>query len=118
MSMTSSGNTFGTVISSDKVEGASVYNNAGEKLGSIDDLMIDKISGQVRYAVLEFGGFLGVGADRFPVPWAMLKYDTEKSGYRVPLDKERIKIAPKYDADRVPTFDDTYAAGVNKYYGM
>ena len=64
------------VISSDKVEGSAVYNVNGDKLGSIDDLMIDKLSGQVRYAVLEFGGFLGMGTDRYPLPWSMLKYDT------------------------------------------
>src|SRR5688572_27810846 len=55
------------VISSDRVEGTTVYNTAGEKLGTIDDLMIDKVSGQVRYAVMEFGGFLGMGTDRYPV---------------------------------------------------
>ncbi|HTV77842.1 MAG TPA: PRC-barrel domain-containing protein [Steroidobacteraceae bacterium] len=116
--MTSSERTTGTVISSDKVEGATVYNTAGEKLGSIDDLMIDKISGQIRYAVLEFGGFLGIGTDRYPVPWTMLKFDTDKGGYRVPLDKERLNGAPKYPAERIPTYDETYGAGVNKYYGM
>jgi len=116
--MTSSESTVGTVISSDKVEGSSVYNTAGEKLGSIDDLMIDKVSGQVRYAILEFGGFLGMGTDRYPVPWTMLKYDTDQGGYRVPLDKDRIKAAPKYESGRAPTFDATYGAGVNKYYGM
>ncbi len=76
-----------TVISSDKVEGTTVYNAAGDKLGTIDDLMIDKMSGQVRYAVMEFGGFLGMGTDRYPIPWAALKYDTGKDGYVVPLDK-------------------------------
>ena len=55
------------VISSDKVEGTTVYNTAGDKLGSVDDLMIDKVSGQIRYAVLEFGGFLGMGTDRYPL---------------------------------------------------
>ena len=68
--------TTSDVICSDKVEGTSVYNNAGDKLGSIDNLMIDKRSGQVRYAVLEFGGFLGMGTDRYPLPWNLLKYDT------------------------------------------
>src|SRR5580693_7002574 len=85
--------TTGEVISSDKVEGTVVYNNAGEKLGSIDDLMIDKYSGQVRYAVLEFGGFLGMGTDRYPIPWSMLKYDDGKSGYVVPLDKTKLEKA-------------------------
>ncbi|MBP6226081.1 MAG: PRC-barrel domain-containing protein, partial [Rhizobacter sp.] len=64
-----------SVISSDKVEGTSVFNQAGDKLGSIDDLMIDKHSGHVRYAVMEFGGFLGMGTDRYPLPWSLLKYD-------------------------------------------
>ena len=61
------------MISSEKVEGTAVYNTAGEKLGSIDDLMIDKLNGQVRYAVLEFGG-----TDRDSIPWQMLKYDQSK----------------------------------------
>ena len=56
------------VISSNKVEGTDGHNTAGDKLGSIDDLMIDKYSGKVRYAVMEFGGFLGVGTDRYPIP--------------------------------------------------
>ena len=56
-----------SVISSDRVEGSSVFNTDGDKLGSIDDLMIDKLSGQVRYAVMEFGGFLGMGTDRYPM---------------------------------------------------
>lgn len=90
------------VISSERVEGTAVYNVAGDKLGTIDDLMIDKISGQVRYAVLEFGGFLGMGTDRYPIPWAMLKYDTSQDGYVVPLDKAQIEGAPRYANDRVP----------------
>ncbi len=84
-----------SVISSDKVEGTNVYNPAGEKLGSIDDLMIDKYSGKVSYAVMEFGGFLGMGTDRYPIPWSMLKYDEGKSGYVVPLDKVKLEKAPK-----------------------
>jgi sporulation protein YlmC with PRC-barrel domain len=105
-----------TVISSEKVEGTKVYNPAGEKLGSIDDLMIDQHSGQVRYAVLEFGGFLGMGTDRYPIPWSMLKYDAGKSGYIVPLDKARLEKAPKYTDERVPTYDTEYGERVNSYY--
>ena len=88
-------NTTNEVISSDKVEGTAVYNNGGEKLGSIHDLMIDKYSGQVRYAVLEFGGFLGMGSDRYPIPWKMLKYSSDRGGYVVPLDKKKLEEAPK-----------------------
>lgn len=104
------------VISSDKVEGTNVYNTAGEKLGSIDDLMIDKRSGQVQYAVLEFGGFLGMGTDRYPLPWSMLKYDTDKDGYVVPLDKDRLDKAPHYALDEAPAYTPEYGTEVNRYY--
>ncbi|HYP83459.1 PRC-barrel domain-containing protein [Variovorax sp.] len=106
------------VISSDRVEGTDVYDVLGDKLGTIDDLMIDKISGQVRYAVMEFGGFLGMGTDRYPIPWPMLKYDTEREGYVVNLDKPTIEGAPKYASDRVPDYDDAYVMGVNRYFGV
>jgi sporulation protein YlmC with PRC-barrel domain len=107
-----------TVISSEKVEGTAVYNVAGEKLGSIDDLMIDRVSGHVRYAVLEFGGFLGMGTDRYPIPWSVLKYDVNKGGYIVPLDKARLEKAPKYTDQRVPTYDTEYGNRVNSYYDV
>jgi sporulation protein YlmC with PRC-barrel domain len=105
------------VISSDKVEGTTVYNSAGEKLGSVDDLMIDKVSGQIRYAVLEFGGFLGMGTDRYPLPWNMLKYDTEKEGYVVPLDKAKLEKAPRYAETEVPEYTTDYGKRVYNYYG-
>ena len=106
------------VISSDRVEGAHVYNTAGDKLGSIDDLMIDKRSGQVRFAVLEFGGFLGMGTDRYPLPWSMLKYDTDKEGYVVPLDKTKLEGAPRYQEDDIPAYTTDYGRKVNGYYGI
>jgi len=105
-----------SVISSDKVEGTSVYNATGEKLGSIDDLMIDRHSGQVRYAVMEFGGFLGMGTDRYPIPWTMLKFDTKQSGYVVPLDKAKLEKAPKYADGHIPAYDADYSSKVNSYY--
>ena len=106
------------VISSDRVEGTSVYNETGEKLGSIDDLMIDKRSGEVRYAVLEFGGFLGMGTDRYPLPWSALKYDTDKEGYVVPIDKAQLKDAPHYaDGDR-PEYSSAYGRQIHDHYGI
>jgi sporulation protein YlmC with PRC-barrel domain len=105
-------------ISSDKVEGTNVYNLAGDKLGSVDDLVIDKHSGQVRYAVLEFGGFLGMGTDRYPLPWNMLKYDTAKEGYVVPLDKTKLENAPHYAEDDMPAYTTDYGRRVNGYYGV
>src|SRR4249919_1883357 len=106
------------VISSDKVEGTAVYNATGDKLGSIDDLMIDKRSGQIRYAVLEFGGFLGMGTDRYPLPWNVLKYDTQKEGYVVPLDKKKLEQAPRYSEDDMPDYTPDYGRRVYNYYGM
>ena len=106
------------VISSDKVEGTTVYNLAGDKLGSIDDLMIDKLSGQVRYAVLEFGGFLGMNTDRYPLPWGMLKYDTSMDGYVVPIDKAKLSEAPRYTDNDVPAYTPEYGRRVNGYYGF
>ena len=105
-------------ISSDRVEGTSVYNAAGDKLGSIDDLVIDKHSGQVCYAVLEFGGFLGMGTDRYPLPWNMLKYDTGKEGYVVPLDKAKLDDAPRYADGDMPEYNTDYNKKVNSYYGV
>lgn len=105
------------VISSDRVEGTSVYNTAGDKLGSIDYMMIDKRSGQVRYAALEFGGFLGMGTDRYPLPWSMLTYDLEKGGYVVPLDKKRLEGAPRYPQNDVPPYTSEYGRSVDGYYG-
>ena len=116
--ITTSTTSSNDVISSDKVEGTTVYNSAGDKLGSIDDLMIDKHSGQVRYAVLEFGGFLGMGTDRYPLPWNMLKYDTSMDGYVVPLDKDKLESAPHYDDDDRPDYTDEYGRKVNNYYGL
>jgi sporulation protein YlmC with PRC-barrel domain len=106
------------VISSDKVEGTAVYNSNGEKLGSIDDLMIDKRSGLVRYAVLEFGGFLGMGSDRYPIPWSRLTYDTNLDGYVVPLQKAELEKAPRYSEAEVPEYDDDYGRKVYDYYGV
>ena len=110
--------TSNRVISSEHVEGTNVYNAAGDKLGSIDDLMIDKLSGQVRYAVMEFGGFLGIGTDRYPLPWNMLKYDTAKEGYVVPLNKSTLDKAPRYPDDRPPSYTDDYGRKVHDYYGV
>lgn len=106
------------VISSDKVEGTSVYNANGDKLGSIDDLMIDKYSGNVRYAVMEFGGFLGMGTDRYPLPWSMLKYDTGVEGYVVPVSKSQLENAPSYAPTETPEYSDEYGRKVHDYYGV
>src|SRR5687768_4897789 len=85
-----------SLIGSDKVDGTTVYGADGQRIGEVERVMIDKISGKVAYAVLSFGGFLGIGEDYYPVPWSMLKYDTSLGGYRVNLTKEQLDRAPKY----------------------
>ena len=86
----------GNLIGSDKVEGTAVYGAGDTKIGSIERVMIDKMSGKVAYAVLSFGGFLGMGEDYYPVPWATLKYDQNLGGYLVNLTRDKLERAPKY----------------------
>ena len=85
-----------SLISSDKVAGTAVYGADDQKIGSIQRVMIEKISGKVSYAVVSFGGFLGIGEDYFPVPWPTLKYDTRLGGYRLGVTEDQLKDAPRY----------------------
>ena len=84
------------LIASNKVEGTAVYNRQDERLGSVYNFMVDKRTGKVEYAVLSFGGFLGIGDDYYPLPWKALNYDTRLEGYVVDLDKNRLREAPHY----------------------
>jgi hypothetical protein len=84
----------GSLIGSDKVEGTAVYGANDTKIGSIERVMIDKKSGRVSYAVLSFGGFLGIGDDHYPLPWQSLKYDTNLGGYRTGITETQLKGAP------------------------
>jgi hypothetical protein len=88
-----------TLIASDRVEGTPVRRPNGEKIGTVQRLMIDKVSGNVAYAVLTFGGFLGMGRKHFPIPWARLKYDLAQEAYRVDMTDEELRHAPGYEAD-------------------
>lgn len=106
------------LISSEKVDGTQVYSTDGEKIGTIDSLMIGKRSGRVEYAVMSFGGFLGMGESYHPLPWDALDYDTERGGYVVNIDKERLKEAPYYTRDTLPSFDRTFGENVYGYYGV
>src|SRR5205807_974360 len=83
-----------SLIASDKVEGTAVYGADRKKIGSVENVMIDKLSGQVAYAVLSFGGFLGMGTDYYPVPWSTLTYDSDLGGYRANITEDQLKSAP------------------------
>jgi hypothetical protein len=104
------------LIGSDKVEGTAVYDAKGEKMGAIERVMIDKRSGQVAYAVLSFGGFLGLGSDYYPLPWASLTYDTSLGGYRLNITEEQLKGAPKYQGESWDWEDYERRRNVYDYY--
>jgi hypothetical protein len=107
-----------SLIPSDKVEGTSVYDRRGEKLGSIHSVMIDKISGKVGYAVMSFGGFLGIGDRYHPLPWQVLTYDTGQGGYVVDLDRGKLEGAPTYGTSETPDWSDRrWGQQVHDYYG-
>jgi sporulation protein YlmC with PRC-barrel domain len=105
------------LISSEEVEGTAVYDRKGEKIGSVHHLMINKYTGQVAYAVISFGGFLGIGAEYHPIPWRLLDYDEEVGGYVVDLDREQLKNAPHFAENREPDWSDpAYTARVDEYW--
>lgn len=105
------------LISSDMVDGTTVYNRQGEKLGSVRNFMVDKRSGKAEYAVLQFGGLFGIGSDHYPLPWDKLSYDTDLGGYVVDIDKERLTDAPRY-SDQTPAYDHDYGRAVHGYWGV
>lgn len=87
------------LVSSADVNGETVYSPTGESIGHIDHLMIDKKSGNVAYAVMQFGDFMGIGGDHYPVPWKKLNYDTEKQGFATDLTREQVEGAPRATSD-------------------
>ncbi len=106
------------LIGSDKVEGTNVYGAEGTKVGSIERVMIDKRSGQVSYAVLSFGGFMGIGHDHYPLPWNSLKYNTDLGGYQTMVTEKQLEKAPRYGDEKDWSWDATRAKGVDDYYGL
>ena len=80
-----------SLIGSDKVDGTAVYGADDGRIGSVQRIMIDKISGKVAYAVISFGGFMGIGEDYYPLPWSTLKYDTRLGGYRVGVTEDQLR---------------------------
>ena len=108
----------GNLIGSDKVEGTAVYGADRTKIGSIERLMIDKVSGKVSYAVLGFGGFLGIGDDHYPLPWQSLKYDTDLGGYVTGITEAQLQDAPRYSNNAWNWDDPARTRAVNDYYGI
>jgi hypothetical protein len=108
-----------TLISADKVQGTAVYDATGDRLGSIDSVMINKRSGKVAYAVMSFGGFLGIGERYHPLPWDALTYDTDKGGYNIQQSPDQLRDAPNYSRDELDRLDYGRSGGeIRSYYGV
>ena len=86
-------------ISSEDVQGTEVYGPDGKNIGEIDHLIIDKISGRVGYAVMSFGGFLGLGHSHYPIPWGALSYDKSLGGFRTNITEGQLRDAPEFSDD-------------------
>jgi hypothetical protein len=106
------------LIGSDRVEGTAVYRSDGTKIGTIERVMIDKLSGQTAYAVMSFGGFLGMGEDHYPIPWDRLDYNERLGGYEVNLTEAQLKNAPKYATGEEWKWDPARGRQIYDYYGV
>ena len=108
-----------TLIAADKVNGTDVFNAQGDQVGEIHDLMIDKKSGQVAYAIMSFGGFLGMGNSYHPLPWSLLHYNTNLGGYIVDIKQSQLEDAPSYEAGTEPAWGDPeYERRLRDFYGV
>lgn len=106
-----------TVLSAATISGDDVCNLQNEKLGKIQDIMLDMTTGKIRYAVLASGGFLGMGDHLFAIPWKALKLDKENKGFTLDVDAERMKKAPGFDKDHWPNMaDPTWSSTIESYY--
>ncbi len=106
----------GTLISASKVEGTACYDCDGKKIGAIDDVMLDKYTGKVAYAIMSFGGFLGIGEKYHPVPWHRLDYDTSVGGYRIDMAGATLKDAPSYDRAQID--HGKWGPDADRHYGV
>jgi hypothetical protein len=104
------------LISSEDVQGTDVFGVGDAKVGEIDHLMIDKLSGRITYAVMSFGGFLGLGHSHYPVPWNALKYDTALGGYRTGITEQQLKNAPEFSDDSWT--DRSWETRTHQHYGV
>lgn len=92
-------------IQASRVIGTDVYNTQGKHIGSIEDVMLDKTSSNIMFAVIGFGGFLGIGEKYHAIPWSSLDYDSAQGGYVVPFSKEQLEAAPVYDINDLTSSD-------------
>ncbi|MGH9736332.1 MAG: PRC-barrel domain-containing protein [Candidatus Acidiferrales bacterium] len=107
-----------TIIAKKSLIGTKVINTAREDLGSIDDLAIDASTGRVAYAILSFGGWLGMGNKYFAIPWEALNFNPSEKAVVLSVEKERLKNAPGFDKDDWPNMSDrAWGSQLYSYYG-
>ncbi len=112
---TASGHT--SAIRATKVIGASVYNPAGDRIGKVEDVILDKTTNNIMFAVIGFGGFLGVNEKYHPMPWSALDYQPTRSGYVVDYSKDQLKAAPADSIEELAAADgDQLRERVYDYY--
>lgn len=106
------------LIASDKVAGTEVFGRDGQRLGVVYNFMVDKVTGRVAYAVMSFGGFLGLGERYHPLPWEALTYDPARGGYVVDVDPARLDAAPSFMDGEDPWGDPEHRRNVFGFYGF
>ncbi|MHB8348119.1 MAG: PRC-barrel domain-containing protein [Acidiferrobacterales bacterium] len=107
------------LMGADTLIGTDVYNQQSEILGDIKEIILNLQSGRINYAVLSFGGFLGMGEKLFAVPWSALKLDSKNKYFVLNVDKEQLKNAPGFDKDHWPNMsENSWSAGIHSYYGV
>jgi sporulation protein YlmC with PRC-barrel domain len=107
------------LITSDRVQGTEVYDPQGNHIGEINTLVIDKVSGRIVYAMMSFGGFMGMGKSYYPIPWGALHYDVSQGGYRAQVTEAQVRSAPEYNADgTVDRFDPEMHRRLHDHYSV
>ena len=105
-----------SAILASKVKGTTVYSESGDKIGTVEDIVLDKESNQILFAALGFGGLLGMGEKYYPVPWSLLDYDEDKGGYVAPLNKDLLENAPSFSLKDLTKHDGSLGGIREKTY--
>lgn len=109
----------GTVVRTGDVIGKKVVDSEHDELGTIEEIVLDKLTGKARYAVLSFGGFLGIGDTLHTLPWEILDYCKEEDSFQINVSKDKLSASPGFDKDSWPDFaDTTWSNSIRNYYGL
>ena len=107
------------LISSDRVEGTAVFGADGEKIGHVQQMLIEKVGGQIKDVIVSAGSFLGIGGELHSLPWSQFSYDTDLGGYKLDVTEDRLREAPTFKEDeRERAYDREYQTTVYEYWGV